>query len=163
MIYLDMDGVFADFDSHYEFHFGVRPTRWPAPDNVNWNRVNSVPDFYRTIPLMPGARELFRYVDEVGEGCAFLTGVPASINVSANQKIEWGAAHFPETEVICCPARDKWKRGQPGDILIDDYLRYRLDWINMGGVFIHHTDVPSTIGKLRELGKCVSWEPPCVL
>ena len=29
-----------------------------------------------------------------------------------------------------------------------------LDWIGMGGVFIHHTDVPSTIAKLRELGIC---------
>ena len=147
MIYLDMDGVFADFDSHYEFHFGVRPTR----DNVNWSHVNSVPDFYRTLPLMIGARDLFRYVDEVGEGCAFLTGVPASLSVSANQKIEWGATHFPETEVICCPARDKWKHGQPGDILIDDYLKYRLEWTSMGGVFIHHTDVLSTIVKLQEL------------
>ena len=34
------------------------------------------------------------------------------------------------------------------------YLKYRLDWIGMGGVFIHHTDVPSTIAKLRELGIC---------
>ena len=154
MIWLDMDGVFADFDGHYEHHFGYRPTRWPLPDTVNWKLVNSVPDFYLTIPLMPGAHDLFRYVDEVGEGCAFLTGIPSSINASKNHKVTWGNANFPETQVFCCAAKDKWQFGEPGDTLIDDYLRYRDAWVDMGGVFVHHIDAPSTIAKLRELGKC---------
>ncbi len=153
-IFVDMDGVVADFDGHYERHFGVRPTRWPEPDNVNWNRIKETPDFYRTIPLLPGAQDLVRYVDEVGEGCSFLTGVPISVNAAPNQKIEWANMHFPGFPIICCPAKDKWMHGTHRDILIDDYLRYRIDWINMGGVFVHHTDVPSTIAKLRELGKC---------
>ena len=154
MIFLDLDGVLADFDSHYETHFGVRPKRWPEPDTTKWKLVNSVPDFYRTIPLMTGARDLFRYVDEAGYGVAILTGVPSSVDAADNQKHEWAAEHFPHVQVICCPAREKWEHGRPGDFLIDDYLKYRLDWIGMGGVFIHHTDVPSTIAKLRELGIC---------
>jgi hypothetical protein len=160
MIWLDMDGVFADFDGHYERHFGYRPTRWPMEDTTDWKLIKSVPNFYITIPVMPGARDLFRYVDEVGEGCAFLTGVPVSISESANEKTEWGRINFPDVQVVCCPAKDKWRHGQPGDTLIDDYLRYRVDWTDMGGVFIHHTSVPSTIAQLREWGKCAlsSWE-----
>ena len=155
MIFLDLDGVLADFDSHYERHFGVRLARvWPGEDKTNWKWVNSIPDFYRTIPLMTGARDLFRYVDEAGYGVAILTGVPSSVDAADNQKHEWAAEHFPHVQVICCPAREKWEHGRPGDFLIDDYLKYRLDWIGMGGVFIHHTDVPSTIAKLRELGIC---------
>jgi hypothetical protein len=36
------------------------------------------------------------------------------------------------------------------------FFRYgwRVDWINMGGYFIHHTDVPNTIRQIKELGKC---------
>ena len=86
MIFLDLDGVLADFDSHYETHFGVRPKRWPEPDTTKWKLINSVPDFYRTIPLMPGARDLFRYVDEAGYGVAILTGVPSSVDAADNQK-----------------------------------------------------------------------------
>jgi hypothetical protein len=50
MIWVHMDGVAADFDGHYEHHFGYRPTRWPDPDNVDWARVASAPYFYRTMP-----------------------------------------------------------------------------------------------------------------
>ena len=149
MIFLDLDGVLADFDSHYETHFGVRPS-----GHYEMEARQLCPDFYRTIPLMTGARDLFRYVDEAGYGVAILTGVPSSVDAADNQKHEWAAEHFPHVQVICCPAREKWEHGRPGDFLIDDYLKYRLDWIGMGGVFIHHTDVPSTIAKLRELGIC---------
>ena len=151
-IFLDVDGVVADFDGHYQRHFGVRPTRWPEPDNVDWRLVNSVPDFYRTIPLMPRARELFQRVVDCGEGCAFLTGIPVSIDAASNQKKEWIAEHFPNVECICCRARDKWEHGRPGDTLIDDYVKYKSAWTSMGGFFIHHTSVPETIKELWKAG-----------
>lgn len=154
MIYLDMDGVFADFDGHYERLFGYRPSRWPSAGTTDWQRVNSVPDFYLTIPVLPGARDLFRYVQLVGESYSFLTGIPFSVRASKNHKIEWAAKNFPGTQIICCRAADKWRHCKPGDTLIDDYLRYRVAWLDAGGIFVHHTDAPSTIARLRESGKC---------
>lgn len=161
MIFVDMDGVVADFDGHYERLFGVRPTRWPDAENVNWKLVHSIPDFYRTMPLMHGAYDLVRFVDEIGGGCAFLTGVPATGRRAAAQKTEWVAEHFDGFRCICCPAKDKREHGAPGDILIDDYLRYRQAWVDMGGIFVHHTGVRATIRKLRELGKCATPEESC--
>ena len=161
MIWLDLDGVMADFDGHYERHFGVRPASWPEPDGDKWKLISSVPNFYRTLPLMPNARDLFQFTDELGKrispvlakghGTAFLTGCPASIDASKNQKIEWTAEHFPDVMTVCCRSRDKFLHGLPGDILIDDYLRYSERWIEMGGIFVHHTSVADTIRQLREL------------
>ncbi len=151
MIWLDLDGVMFDFDSHYEHHFGARPARWPAKDTADWKLVNSVPDFFRTIPLMHDAGLLFRFVDELGFGVGFLTGCPASIDASANQKREAVAESFPDTMVICCRSRDKYLHGKPGDVLVDDYLKYADRWTGMGGFFIHHTSAANSIRQLREL------------
>ena len=50
-VFVDLDGVLADFDAHYEKNFGVRPDK--AADNVDWSKVASVDRFYATMPLMP--------------------------------------------------------------------------------------------------------------
>jgi len=155
MIWLDMDGVVADFDHGYFLHFGVRPTRWPEPETVDWKLVHSIPDFYTSLPLMPHAHDLFRYVDLLGYGTGFLTGVPRSISVCEPQKRDFIKWHFgPDVLVECCPARDKAKHCKPGDVLVDDYTRYRVDWEAAGGIFIHHTSVADTI---TEIGELVSW------
>ena len=150
MIWLDMDGVLADFDGHYHKTFGYRPTRFPEPDNVEWKRIQGT-TFYLDLPVMPGAYDLFRFADEAGLGVAILTGVPASIDAACNHKRDWAAQHFPDVQVVCCQSRDKWKHGKPDDFLIDDYLKYRVDWERMGGVFIHHTSAAKSI---RELERC---------
>jgi len=155
MIWLDMDGVVADFDEGYFRHFGVRPTRWPEPETVDWKLVHSIPDFYSKLPLMPGAHDLFRYVDELGFGAGFLTGVPRSISSCEPQKRAYIEYHFgPDVLVQGCPAREKWHFGEPGDVLVDDYTRYRVEWEVMGGIFIHHT---SAAASIREIGELVSW------
>jgi hypothetical protein len=36
-LFVDMDGVLADFDAHHEAVFGVRPSK--VTDNVHWAAV----------------------------------------------------------------------------------------------------------------------------
>jgi 5'(3')-deoxyribonucleotidase len=151
MIYLDMDGVFADFDGHHEKLFGRRPTRWPNPDTANWGAINRAGDFFRTMPVMADAPELLRFVvDELGERPMFLTGVAPSITDMKRQKQEWAAEHFPGIPVIGCPARVKCRYCEQGDVLVDDMLKYRVDWERVGGVFIHHTSADNSIRELRQ-------------
>lgn len=148
MIWLDLDGVLFDFDAQYCRHFGVRPTRWPAPDSVNWDLVRSVPDFFRKLPLMDGARELYtaaRCLDTTG----VITGCPKQIPAVGEQKREAVQEHFPEMWAVrTCASREKYQHGKPGDILVDDYLKYRHLWVQMGGIFIHHTSAAESISAL---------------
>lgn len=151
MIWVDMDGVVADFDGHYERHFGVRPTRWPAEDSVDWKKVAAVPNFFRTIPMTKDAGELLAGLHP--RPWSLLTGCPKSIDVSDNQKRDWAAEKFePRRHVVCCRSRDKWLHGKPGDVLIDDYLKYKDLWVDMGGIFIHHTSAANSIRELKRLG-----------
>lgn len=149
MIFVDMDGVVADFDGHYEALFGVRPARWPQHDTHNWAQVDACSDFFLTIPMMADAQELLDGLRP--REFTMLTGVPASVDQCANQKIEWCRLNIgSDQSIICCPSKDKYLHGRPGDILIDDWLRYRDRWVVMGGVFIHHTSARSSLEKLRE-------------
>jgi len=154
--FLDLDGVLADFDLGYENLTGIKPTRWPHPDNINWNRIQAVPDFYLSLPLMPGAEMLFEATaalcERYGGQPTILTGIPASIDAADNNKRRWVARHFGENvPVICCRSRDKYLHGKPNDVLVDDYLKYRREWEHMGGVFIHYRDAAQAIDELTML------------
>ena len=48
-LFVDMDGVLADFAQHHQAVFGWRPEK---EDNVDWAAVRKVEDFYLNIPPM---------------------------------------------------------------------------------------------------------------
>jgi hypothetical protein len=39
-----------------------------------------------------------------------------------------------------------------GDVLVDDYLRYRDLWEKAGGIFVHHVSAAESIRQLAALG-----------
>lgn len=162
-IWVDMDGVVANFDGHYFAHFDYWPKRFPEEENVKWDAVAAIPNFYRTMPKLAGADRLMTHVVDMSrqlrfKQVSFLTGVPANVDAAANDKVDWAADNFLGIPVVCCRSRDKWRHGEPGDILIDDYTKYRVDWERMGGVFILHTSVDDTINQLAEWERCPSAE-----
>ena len=152
-IYVDMDGVLADFDRGALEHLGLRDPR-KAETEIGapefWRRIGSIPHFYRSLPLMADARELWAGVLAVSpRPPIILTGVPWSIETAVDDKFAWAATHFPGTQVIPCAAKDKCLQCQPGDVLIDDWPQYKALWEAKGGRFIVHT---SAAESLRLLG-----------
>ena len=148
-LYLDCDGVLADFDKGAEAVLGLRPRAFQERYNLGkmWAKLASAPDFYGTLPLMPGAIELFeavRHLDPI-----ILTGLPRG-NWAADQKVRWAAHYFPGTRIITTMARDKRDHGKPGDVLVDDQLRHAERWEEMGGIFLHHQNVPATLARLAD-------------
>jgi hypothetical protein len=146
-LYLDCDGVLADFDAGAEKLLGLKPRAFEQRHNIGkmWARLASAPDFYATLPMMPGARELFdavRHLDPI-----ILTGLPRG-NWAAPQKVRWAAEHFPGTRIITCMARDKRDHAKEGDVLVDDTLKYKHLWEEAGGIFVHHRTVPETLREL---------------
>lgn len=148
-LYVDMDGVLADFDKHHEDTFGVRPCK--KSDNVDWKRVRQTPNFYYNIPPMEDMLQLWEYIERYAP--TVLTGVPYSVEEAEQNKQGWVAKNLGKhVPVICCPSKDKSKHCQQGDILIDDWEKYRHLWVNKGGVWITHTSAESTIRELIDYG-----------
>ena len=147
-LYLDCDGVLADFDKGATAVLGLPPKTYEARHGLGrfWQKLATAPDFYFGLPLMDDAMELFeavRHLDPV-----ILTGLPRG-NWAADQKVRWAAQHFPGTRVITTMARDKRDQAQVGDVLVDDQLRHSALWIEAGGVFIHHRNAAQSIADLR--------------
>ena len=154
-LFLDLDGVLADFDAHYDAHFAPLPRRdtWHGhgdPPRM-WKNIRSLKTFYRDMPMMPDAMTLWRAVAHLDP--IILTGVPYQQVPEAEQhKREWMRLHFgADVKVVCCKSRDKRLYGKPGDVLVDDWLKYREHWEAMGGTFVLHETALKTIDALWKM------------
>jgi hypothetical protein len=150
-IYLDCDGVLADFERGATEVFGMPPKVFEDRFGLRtfWARLASAPDFFGGLELLPDAMRLFEAVRE--REPVILTGLPRGAWAEP-QKRRWAARHFPGTEVITTTAALKREHCHPGDALVDDNDRFRHLWEREGGVFIHHRDAASSIAELRRLG-----------
>ena len=148
-IFCDMDGVLADFDAHHEAVFGVRPDK--RLDNVDWGAVRGVKDFYLNIPPMADMPMLWDFIGRFNP--IVLTGVPLSVAEAPDNKRAWVAKHLgPHVEVRCCRSREKCLHAKPGDVLVDDWEKYRQLWLDAGGRWITHRSADETIADLLEMG-----------
>lgn len=148
-LYLDCDGVLADFDRSATAILGLPPRAYEKRHGPRrfWRKLAEAPDFYFGLPLMPDAMALFeavRHLDPI-----ILTGLPQG-NWAADQKIRWAAHHFPGTRIITTLARDKRDHCREGDVLVDDQLRHAGLWRDAGGIFIHHRNARETLKALAD-------------
>ncbi|GAB3772326.1 hypothetical protein GCM10028796_42750 [Ramlibacter monticola] len=149
-LYLDCDGVLADFDRGAEQVLGVPHRVFEAHHGRErlWAQLAQAPDFFYHLPLMPGAKQLFAAVRHLHP--AILTGLPRG-DWAAAQKVRWAAHHFPGTRIITCLAADKRDHCCAGDVLVDDMLMYRHLWEDAGGVFVHYRDARQAMEELAGL------------
>jgi hypothetical protein len=151
-IFLDCDGVLADFDAAAFELLGQRSRiaqeKLGAPEF--WKRIHGKRQFYRDLAVLPDGRALYQAVAHLHP--VILTGCPAG-GWAEPQKIAWAEEHFPGVKIITCRARDKFfHMKHPGDVLVDDYPRYQELWEQAGGIFVLHTSAADSIRQLAALG-----------
>ena len=150
-IWLDCDGVLADFDKYFTKKFGLTPSAYEKlhGSSIFWHNIQNHPNFYYNLPLMPGARKLWKAVSKY---CVpkILTGLPSG-TWAEEQKLAWRDKYFNGFEMICTKAALKSNYCKPGDILIDDRLYYAHLWEEVGGIFLHHENATNSIAKLKSI------------
>ena len=146
-LYLDCDGVLADFGKGATALLGLHPDSYERKHGPGrfWQKLASAPDFYFGLPLMPDAMALFEAVKHLRP--IILTGLPRG-NWAADQKVRWAAQYFPGTKIITTMARDKRDHAKEGDVLVDDQERHRHLWEEVGGIFIHHRNARQSLAEL---------------
>lgn len=143
-----MDGVLADFDAGYEAAFGVRPDI--AADNVDWTLVRARQNFYRDLPPMPDFAELWAVIEPLHP--TVLTGVPWSVKEAPFNKRQWAEKNLgSHIQVVTCLSKEKYRYCRAGDVLIDDWEKYKHLWIGAGGIWITHHSAVETISQVRSL------------
>lgn len=150
-LFLDMDGVLADFDKRAQQILGVPPHQYETVMGAKafWDRLQSTPDFYNSFDLMLDAPFLLDAVAHLDP--IVLTGVPMG-DWAAPQKRTWVKRMARGLPVICCRAKDKSLHMSPGDVIVDDRIEHAHLWNAKGGIWVQHTSAYESIGKLRDLG-----------
>lgn len=156
-LYLDMDGVVADFDEYAARTLGIPPSSGIYPDEV-WYKLASNARLYRDLIKTPYADELVfqcsRIAKEQNYQLQFLTAVPKGNDVpwAFYDKVVWAQKYFPGIPVMFGPfSKDKHVHCHPGDILIDDRRSNIEEWSAASGLAILHTDYTSTMTQLNYL------------
>ena len=149
-LFLDADGVLADFDDGVRRLLGMSAKQFIAEHGRGafWGRLAKAQDFYSSLPEMPDARLLFEGVKHLKP--TILTGLPIG-KWAAPQKIEWAAIHFPGVPIVTCMARDKHMHMHSGDVLVDDREKHREAYEAAGIVFVHHDNAKASLRKLATI------------
>jgi hypothetical protein len=161
-IYLDMDGVVADFEQRFRDLSGMGPRDFEAKygKNAFWDFIDEGDNkikFWVGIPPMEGASQLVNYVSK--HDYVMLTA-PSIKKQSRLGKALWVRNHtgdiFPSKPTVIFKSAKEKHKVKPSltekDILIDDKASTIDYWNAAGGTGILYTSASQVISELKKLG-----------
>lgn len=159
-IFLDLDGVYANFKSGWEESFGEAPPKKPTEEQ--WGEFIGR-DGFLSLPEMPWVEELVKLLTPGECTPVVLTGAPAShLEEAEAQKRSWCQEHLglsPDRVVVtksylkpCWAAECRLQGVIP--ILLDDTPKARLEWEHAGGIFVLYK-APERIKGIWDLEYCL--------
>lgn len=156
-IYLDSDGVLADFDKLIKSLLGES---FDASQNkaLLWQTVkqynDTVAPFFESLEVMPDAQRLVQFCLNLTPNVAILTATGTVPHDAAEQKIKWYKKHWPNLKVITVlKSHNKAEYANATSILVDDRVKSIEPWVQAGGIGILHKTVDDTINQLNNCFK----------
>lgn len=147
-IYVDMDGVLADFFGEWAKLMDVdnyRDINKKHDIDDALDKIRNTDDFWLSLPLLPNAKELLMLIKQVkGSYNICSSPLPGDPNSEPHKKV-WIEKHlsfFPPKNVYITHDKAQFavqKDGTP-NILIDDYGVNIRKWEAAGGIGFKHKD-----------------------
>ena len=156
-LYIDMDGVVADFKARAAQLLGVTVPDINArlPDE-QWSKIRDDEHFYRLLPETNLANRLMTTAQvfcwQLDWKLCMLTAIPHENDMWSvfQDKMDWMRQRWPQIPVHFGPySEDKQHHYRPGDVLIDDRTSNCEQWRARGGTAIQ------VLGDTDELGQSV--------
>ena len=146
-IWMDLDGVLADFDRRVELLTGKKPTNLSKKEM--WKAIMDDSHFFLKLEWINAATPLWNLIKKYDH--AVLTGLP-SRSEGRDDKIAWVKKKCGNnTEVIVVPKLDKQLYAASNHILVDDNQMNIDQWNAAGGIGIFHNgDYDRTILLTKE-------------
>lgn len=145
-IFIDVDGVLADFCGATLKRLGIRPDfAWPVgiyrmdlalgcPEPEIWRAIDDV-EFWSTLDVLPMARDLVRTL--AGHGRARFCTSPSALPECGGAKARWLRERFGDitdaSERSVLVMHDKWLCAGPRRLLVDDHAWNVEQWRLCGG------------------------------
>jgi len=171
-LYLDMDGVQADFftawaqwhnrkfgQSHVERYkdIGSKEQREQSISELSAEGPEFIQEFFSNLPPLPGGQKLLAWLRTNKIPFTVLSAPLRGMNAPsiAGKKI-WLDAHNPGTSSSAIFTGDKARmatRGGRPNVLVDDYKKYVNAWSEAGGIGLLYRDanVDSVIQQLANI------------
>ena len=153
-VYCDMDMVLCNFMKKADEVSGGDFVT--ADKDQRWKDISNTKNFWAELEWMPAAKRIHQMIIKYDAHIlsAFSAKDPSSKNgkmkwLSKNTKFKRGNIHLVSRAQKQAFAKNA--EGEP-NVLIDDYIKNIKEWEAKGGIGIHHTAVPKTLGELKRLG-----------
>jgi len=154
-IYLDMDGVIADFSKKYRELYKIYPHEADTYKTFDGFFIKFIESReFTKLDLMPDAMKLIEYLKSLSIPTEILSSTSSEKRDAdiREQKLEWLKNHGIDFPAILVPGkRHKKNYSNAKSLLIDDTEQNISQWREAGGVAIHHKDVISTLNILKGL------------
>ena len=152
-VYLDMDGVLADFFGEWAKLDGKNHYKDIGDTEKTLQMVREHPTFWVDLPVLPGAKELIATViKNYGEYRICTKPLDGDPRCKPG-KLEWIKKHLsdmPPAEILIESDKSKFamSNGNP-NILVDDYGKNIDAWRGAGGIALQYSE--SAHGKILQL------------
>lgn len=164
-LYLDMDGVQADFftawarlhDKKSYKEIGDREQREASIVELNARGPKFVYEFFRTLPPLHGGLKLISWVKRNQIPFTVLSApLRGNEQASIDGKREWLDKYNPGTSGSAIFTGEKFhyaRKGGQSNVLVDDFKKYINAWREAGGISILYRDnnVDEVIGRLAKI------------
>jgi hypothetical protein len=158
-IYCDLDQVLTNFLGGARKVLGREfndPIQFCGEDK--WPIIGKMPQFWLDLDWMPNARLIWDHIKN--KNSYILSAIPnvEIVPLCSIQKKQWCKRELDinaDRVIVVVARRDKKNFATTNGIsnlLIDDNSGNVRDWIDVGGLAIHHQTVPETIMQLHQFG-----------
>ena len=144
IVYLDMDGVLADFFGEVAREHGVEHWKQVRRREMTIVQTARQSGFFRKLPVLPNAQELIRGVlRQAGAYSILSSPLLSNVEESSKEKMQWLQQHLqqhPPQSIIFDHEKHKFATQADGtpNILIDDYGTNIRLWEANGGIGIKY-------------------------
>jgi 5'(3')-deoxyribonucleotidase len=153
-IFVDMDGVLADFVKGVE---GPKYLNGPLTCEQDYDSKKiqfAFKGLFRDLPIMPGMARLIKEVKQTTNHWEILTASgDLARKLVVRDKLKWIKEKLGPDVIVTATikGRDKAVFARPNHVLIDDRKDNIEAWEQAGGIGILHTDADDTINQLNKL------------
>jgi len=156
IVYVDMDGVLADFGRGFYELTGISADN--LADEELWARIDAYGKvkFFSELPWMDGGKEMWNFITENFLNVKILSALGKSDKIdkqTTQGKTAWLRHHIPSlhsNDIILVDNKHRKRHySKPGDIIIDDTPVVIQEWVKKGGIGILHRTAQETISQLK--------------
>tara|TARA_Y100000034_G_C6899275_1_gene415346 strand:+ start:178 stop:729 length:552 start_codon:yes stop_codon:yes gene_type:complete len=157
-LYIDLDGVMANFDKKAFSILGFNPRNAKPLTKSDWVDIKEkVPTFWEDLEPLPDHKFLWNFAKKYRPHILSARPVLWPGDEPERGKRKWIKKHLGKVSggIHIVKRKNKQqfatKHNQP-NVLIDDHKKNIQEWEDTGGIGILHISAKNSISKLKELG-----------